>query len=105
VETLRCRVDRVRTLIVARLTVVVTTISMSSFGVSRQCMARISDCRRASMQHGNPSNSPETRWRLRSVAQILLWPSLPALAFEVVIPFFKGFKELVRTFSLWGRHF
>jgi hypothetical protein len=28
-----------------------------------------------------------------------------ALAFEIVVPFFKGFKELVRTFSLWGRHF
>jgi hypothetical protein len=27
------------------------------------------------------------------------------LAFEVVVPFFEGFQELVRTFYIWGRHF
>jgi hypothetical protein len=28
-----------------------------------------------------------------------------ALALKVVVPFFKGFQKLVRTFSPWGRHF
>jgi len=42
----------------------------------------------------------------------MLWCAVPGirgyeahLALKVVVPFFKGFQKLVRTFSIWGRHF
>jgi hypothetical protein len=50
----------------------------------------------------NPPNSLEIPRVLRCVTHVLWWPFLEhqgRVAFEVVVPFFEGFKQLVRTFS------